>query len=207
MFKKNPMLQVIFGLIVTAVMVNLSSCVTPHQNPNLPSLISASDYFSEIAEHTETQKVYDGFYQTLELSGTMLTTQVLRAQVDHKARIYQWSQDQYTSNRSETENSLSRETKFFISFFVPERKHDDLNKPKTLWKIFLDAGGKRYEGKAERVKTILAEIQSVYPHHTRFSSAYIVTFPVPVSLIENTEAKFTITGPVSSTSLEFKPKH
>src|SRR4051812_19424185 len=126
MFKKNPMLQVIFGLIVTVVMVNLSSCVTPQQNPNLPSLTPASDYYSAVADRTKTQKVYDGFYQTLELSGTMLTTKVSRAQVDHKARMSQWSQDQYSTARSETENSLSRETKFFVSFFVPERKHDDL---------------------------------------------------------------------------------
>lgn len=198
------MLQVVFGLIVTAVMVNLSSCVTPHQNPNLPSLIPASDYFSAVTDHTETRKVYDGFYQTLQVSGTFLNTQVLRAQTDHKARIYQWSQDQYNSHRSEIENGLSRETKFFISFFVPDRKHDDLNKPRTLWKIFLDTNGKRYEGKAEKLKSVLAEIQSLYPHHTRFSTAYIVTFPVPTSQVEHSEAKFTLTGPVTSTSLEFK---
>lgn len=200
----NFYFQVLFGLVVTAIMVNLSSCVSPHQNPNLPNLISSSDYFSTVEDYTETKKEYDGFYQTLELSGTLLNTKVSRAQVDQKARLYQWSPEQYANSKSEVEGSLSRETKVFVSLFVPERKHDDLGKPKSLWKIFLDVGGRRYEGKAEKMKAVLADVQSLYPHHTRFSTPYMVTFPVPASMVENAESKFTMTGPVSSTALEFK---
>ena len=99
---------------------------------------------------------------------------------------------------------MAKETEFFISFFVPERKHDDLHKAKTLWKLFLDANGRRYEGKSSRMKTILSDVVSLYPQHNRWSTPYIVSFPVPVSMIENGGAILTITGPAGSTTLSFK---
>ncbi len=198
------MLRRFIVISVWALGLLLTGCVTPYQNPNLPSLIPEKEYFSLVENFSGNKKVYDGFMQTLDMSATLLNTRLSRAQLDHKARIFQWNENQYISNKAEVESSLSRETKIFLSFFVPERKHDDLNKPKTLWKIFLDAGGRRYEGKVEKMKTILADVQSVYPHHTRFATPYIVTFPVPISQVENTESKLTVTGPVGSANIQFK---
>ncbi len=184
-----------------------SACVTPYQNPSLPSLIPENQYFSDVDKFTSKQKVYDGFNQTMEVSGTLLTTTLMRSQLDHKARIYQWSPDQYASQKTEMESDLSKQTTVFMSFFVPDRKQDDLHKPKTLWKIYLDAGGRRFEGKATRQKTILADVTSLYPNHTRFSSPYQIRFPAPVTMIENVESKLTMTGPVGTTSLIFHPNN
>ena len=194
-----------FGFAVTVGVMNLSSCVTPQENPNLPNLMTTSDYSALVERYTVTSKIYDGFYQTLQISTTLMNTAVSRGQLDMKARYYQWSQDQYLAAKSETETSLSRETKFFASVFVPERKHDDLNKPKTLWKVFLDAGGRRYEGKVEKIKAVLIDVQSIFPQHNRFSTPYVVTFPVSISMVENTESSLTVTGPVGSTTMKFKP--
>jgi hypothetical protein len=202
--KRSVIWQIFFGVIATILMINMSSCVTPYQNPNLPTLIPESEYNSLTEKYTANKKVYDGFIQTMEVSATLLNTPVSRAQLDHKARIFQWSPEQYKSHQAELESSLSKETKVFFDFFVPERKHDDLHKPKTLWRVFLDAGGKRYEAKVERLKTILADVQSLYPTHNRFFTPYVMTFPVPVSSIENAESSLTITGPVGTTKVEFK---
>lgn len=198
------MWQIVFGLVATTIMINMSSCVTPYQNPNLPNLIPETEYNSLSEKYSVNKKVYDGFLQTMEVTATLLNTPVSRAQLDHKARIFQWTGDQYKSNQAEMEASLAKETKIFFDFFVPERKHDDLHKPKTLWRIFLDAGGKRYEGKTEKLKTITADVQSLYPSHNRFLTPYVIVFPIPVSSIENAESSLTITGPVGSTTLQFK---
>jgi hypothetical protein len=202
--RRNVISQILFGLIATTIMIHMSSCVTPYQNPNLPSLIPQSEYNALSEKFSETKKIYDGFYETMEVQATILNTAVSHAQLDHKARIYQWTAEQYNSNKAELESSLSKETKIFFDFFVPERKHDDLNKAKTLWKVFLDAGGKRYEAKIEKLKTITADVQSLYPTHNRFFTPYMMTFPVPVSRIERDTSTLTITGPVGSTTLEFK---
>lgn len=179
------------------------ACTTPYHNPHLPGLASSSQYFSTAEDYTAAKKVYDGFYQTMEFSATLLNSKVTRDQLDHKARIYQWTQDQYSTAKAEAETSLSRETRIFLSFFVPERKHDDLSKANTTWKIFLDAGGRRYEGKATKIKSILADVVSLYPAHNRFSTPYMVSFPVSVSQIENVPSRLTLTGPVGSTTVEF----
>jgi hypothetical protein len=201
--RRHVIWQILIGLIATTIMIHMSSCVTPYQNPNLPTLIPESEYNSLAEKYTSNKKIYDGFNQTMEISATILNTPVSRAQLDHKARIYQWNSDQYNSNKAELEQSLSKETKIFFDFFVPERKHDDLHKAKTLWRIFLDAGGKRYEGKTIRLKTIQADVQSLYPTHNRFFSPYVITFPVPISLVENSNSSLTITGPVGSTTVQF----
>lgn len=192
-------------LIFVGAALLATGCASTYENSQLPSLIPESEYYSEVSKYTESKKLYDGMYNKLQFSATLLNTKVSRAQVDNNARIYQWNVDQYANKKSESETSLSKETKVFLSFFVPERKHDDLNKPKTLWRIFLDAGGKRYEGKAAKLKTLLAETQLLYPEHNRWSTPYVITFAVPVSMVENQDAKLTLTGPVVSTSVDFKP--
>lgn len=182
----------------------LSGCITGYSNPNLPNLKSESEYVRAVEEYSDKKQIYDGLYQTMELSATMLNSKVSRLQLDQQARIYQWSEEQYKNRQSEIETTLSKQTDIHLGFFVPERKHDDLHKAKTLWRIFLDVGGKRYEGKAERIKTITADISSLYPYHSRFYTPYRLTFPVPTSVSESAEAKLTFTGPVGSTSLQFK---
>ena len=186
-------------------LMSLSSCVSTRENPNIKDLISEGDYYRAVSFSTKSDKLYDGFAQTLDLSATLLNTEVSRAQLDQNARIYQWSAEEYANKKSELETSLSKQTQVFISFFVPERKHDNLTKQNSVWKIFLDTGGKRIEGKVEKVKLVLAELQLLYPHFTRFNSPYKVTFPMPISMVENAESHFTMTGPVGSAKLTFQP--
>lgn len=197
---KNYLLKIsclFFGL-------GISACITPYANPHLQNLIPESEYESLTEKFSDNKKIYDGFIQTMEVSATLLNTSVSKAQLDQKARIYQWTPEQYNSQKADMESSLSKETKVFLGFFVPERKHDDLHKSKTLWKIFLDVGGKRYDGKAERLKTIVADVQSLYPKHNRFFTPYVVTFNAPAAQIEFAASKLTMTGPVGSTTLDFQ---
>lgn len=192
----------IFSII--ALSFSISACVSAYHNPNLPNLTPESDYLKSLEDYTVKKQIYDGLYQTMEFTATMLNTKVTRLQVDQSARIYQWTESEYQNKKSAAETSLSKQTEIFMGFFVPERKHDDLHKSTTLWKIFLDVNGKRYEGKATKIKTILADITSLYPHHTRFNTPYKITFAVPASMVENAVSKLTLTGPVGSTFVEFQ---
>lgn len=174
--------------------------------PNHPQLqlVSNSDYLSLVGANTKKEKVYEGFSNILDVRATLLTNEIQMAQLDQKARNFQWSPEQYTTEKQKLQEILAKETQIFISFFVPERKHDDLHKKNSQWKIFLDMDGKRYEGLAKRMKSILAETQSLYPHHTRWGTPYVLQFPVPTSAISaGKEIKLTMTGPVAATVLVF----
>lgn len=190
-------------LFLASAALILTGCASAYTNPNLQDLRPESEYLRAVEKYSDKKQVYDGLYQTMELSATMLNTEVSHLQLDQYARIYQWSADYYKTRKSEVETTLSKQTDIHLGFFVPERKHDDLHKAKTLWRIFLDVGGKRYEGKAEKIKTITADVSSLYPYHSRFYTPYRITFPVPTSVTESADSKVTFTGPVGSTSLSF----
>lgn len=193
------------SVILLSFLVSLTSCVSTRENPQLQDLRTEGEYYKAVAAMTKSDKIYDGFAQVLDVSATLLNSQVSRTQLDQNARIYQWDPTEYANKKSELESDMSKQTHIFLSFFVPERKHDNLTKQSSVWKIFLDAGGKRIEGRIEKVKMVLAEIQLLYPHFTRFNSPYKITFPVPVSMVENAESYFIMTGPVGSVKLAFQP--
>jgi hypothetical protein len=167
------------------------------------SLGSESDYSDAVDAATQKKQVYDGLVNVMDVRATLLNTKVARLQVDQYARMYQWDEKNYSNEKSKTETNLSKQTDIFLSFFVPDRKHDDLAKSTSKWKIFLDVGGRRFDGTAKRIKTVFAEVKGLYPEHTRWSTPYLVTFPVPTSMAEAGSPKLTITGPIGSTTVNF----
>lgn len=187
------------------VVIFTSACTTTKDSigSNI-NLISESDYQKVISENTRQKQIYSGLYNTMDLTATVLNSKVAAAQTDQMARLYIWDANKYTQEKVKADDKVTKETEFFVSFFTPERKHDDLHKNQTLWKIFLDAGGKRYEGKVKKIKLLTEEIQGMYSYHNRFSTPYSVVFPVASRDIENMkDIKLTITGPVGSATLEF----
>lgn len=182
----------------------LAGCASTPENPHFRTL-SEGEIADAVESQTQNRKLYDGFMNTLDVSATLTTERVGRALLDQGARIYQWDESAYANEKSRTETQRAGETEVFLSFFVPERKWDDLAKAQTKWKIFLDANGRRFEGKAKLWKAQLVEVKSFYPHHTRWGTPYKVTFPVPTREVEFATAKLTLTGPVGTVSMEFRP--
>lgn len=172
-------------------------------SPNL-KLISESDYYSVIKRNSRHRQIYSGLYNSIDMTAAIINTDVSESQVDQMARMFIWDENKYTLEKAAADGKLQKEAEFFVSFFTPERKHDDLNKNKTLWKVFLDVNGKRYEGKTTKIKLLTEEVQSLYPFHNRFSTAYSIVFPVPMKNIEKSNSiKLTITGPVATATVDF----
>jgi hypothetical protein len=186
-----------FGLVVSCSHKDISP------SPNI-KLISESDYFQTIKRNSRQQQVYSGLYNSIDMTAAAINTEVSEAQVDQMARVFIWDEAKYTQEKATADGKLRKEAEFFVSFFTPERKHDDLNKNKTLWKIFLDIDGKRYEAKTTKIKLLTEELQSLYPFHNRFSTPYSIVFPIPMKNIEGANnIKLTITGPVGTSTVDF----
>lgn len=194
-------MKIILVLIIAVGLI--TACVSTRENPNIPNLSTESEYYSAVSNATRADKIYDGLTQILDVSATLHNSEVIRKQLDQNARIYQWSETDYQNKKAEADTDSSKQTQVFLSFFVPERKHDNLARQSSAWKIFLSGGGKRVEGRVEKIKMIPTEIMLLYPHHNRFQSAYRVTFPIPVSMVEGGESSFVMTGPVGSVKLTF----
>ena len=198
----------LLSLLVTSaiLLTSMISCSTlPSPDPSL-NLISESTYQEIISENTQHQQKYSGLYNTIDVTATILNSKVTSAQTDQYARLYLWDLTKYNEEKAKAESNLNKEASFFVSFYTPEKKHDDLNKNKTLWKIFLDVDGKRHEGKVKKIKLLTEELQGFYPFHNRFSTPYMITFSTPMKEIENKKnIKLTITGPIGSASLIYNP--
>ncbi len=190
-------------LLLIAINIMSASCVTRLTTPAGIPDISLADYNTLIEEKTRKIQIYDGLYNQLTVQGTWVDSAVTEASLSHNARLYQWTEEKFKEEKTKAISRHATTTEFFISFYTPERKHNDLSKTKTVWKIFLDVGGQRYEGKATKVKYLFSEIQVMYPYHNRWSTPYTVTFPVATSLVENKPATLTFTGMISTSQLKF----
>lgn len=184
----------------------LSACASTYEvTPAGHTIKTKDDYMEVIEKYSDQVRQYSGFYNTLDFQATLLNSTVAQAQLAQSSMLYQWDEKRFTEEKGKYENRLSKETEVFLSFYTPERKNDDLFKDSTIWKIFLDVDGRRYEGKAKKIKLQLAEIEGLYPYHNRFYTPYSVIFPVPVRSIEGKPMKMTITGAVGSGVLNFQP--
>ncbi|MGE3757118.1 MAG: hypothetical protein AB7H97_05140, partial [Pseudobdellovibrionaceae bacterium] len=157
-----------------------------------------------IKKYSDEIKQYSGFENVLQVGAVLLNSKAKMAVVDQKARVFQWSDEQWYKEKVTADSELVKRTEIFVSFFTPSKKQDDLAKKKSVWKVFLDGGGKRYEGKAVKIKSEPAELRTYYPFHNRWSSAYLITFEVATSAIETDESRLTLTGPVGSATLKFQ---
>lgn len=190
--------------LALAALILTASCATRLATPPGIPAISISNYEEIVAEKTKKIEIYDGLYNKLTVQSTWLDSLLTESTLSHNARLAQWTEQHYKEERSNKINKNAESTQFFVSLYTPERKHADLTNNKTLWKVFLDVNGQRYEGKATKVKMLLSEIQAYYPHHNRWSVPYYVSFPVATSLVENKPATLILTGAVGSAELNYK---
>lgn len=197
------MFKIFCKVYVIIFLLSAFSCVTRLTTPAGVPEISVNEYENLIIKKSQKLELYEGLYNKLTVEATWLDSQTTEASLSHTARLSQWTEAKYKEEKTKAISRHTENTEFFISFYTPERKHNDLSQNKTLWKIFLDVNGQRYEGKATKIKLLLTEIQALYPYHNRWSVPYIISFPVATSLVENKRAVLTITGAIGSPQLTF----
>lgn len=192
----------LLGFLITSF--SLSCKTKPGPDPRL-DLVPTSRYMDTVDRYSDRAQAYSGLFNTLDIYATILNTRVLSHQNDQLARTFLWEKEKYDQEIIEMNKSLAAESRFFVSIYTPDRKYNDLNKTKNLWKIFLDVNGRRFEGSAKKMKMLQPEIQGIYHYHTVFSTPYMVTFPIPMIEVQKHNAKMTFTGPIGSASLDFYP--
>lgn len=192
----------LFSILVVAT---LCSCTSVPNEPNLVNnRIDEVSYAALIDRNSDGQSEYNGFHNNFEFRGTLLNSAVYDGMLKRQADYYQWEDEKLSTEKEKIAQETSSMTKIHVSFFTPERKNDNLTGSKTIWRIFLDAGGQRYAGTVKKDNRLLAELQVLYPYHTRWTTPYIFEFPVPTSVIEGQNATLTVTGPLGTRTINFK---
>jgi len=187
------------------IFLNLAACASkPTTIPGGVEGLSRSEYESILKKNTRKSVQYSGFYQTFQVDATLLTTELQTAMLKQRAQFMQWDQATYNSEREKALQEASAYSKVFLRFFSPDRDYDDLSKgAKSIWKVYLDVNGSRFEGKVRRLSDKMVELQTLYPHFDRFSTPYEITFNVPMTTIEGTKSKLTLTSSLGTVEFVF----
>lgn len=208
---------ILFALILIVPLVSCSSMDTnptdsatatassPLKVPGPFNLNIPKEHSEIIDENSAGDSQFAGLYNTFELKATILNSQVREAVIRRQTEYYQWDSAQQSAEREKALQELNSQTDAFLSFATPDRKNDNLADKKSIWRIFLDVGGRRYVGQAKKDRRLIAELQSQFPYHTRWNTPYLLTFPVSTTAIETQPMKLTVTGPLGTRVLEFKP--
>lgn len=182
----------------------MAGCVAaPLKNSSGAEAMAPTAYATLLKKNTVQTNQYSGFYQTFQAGVTILTSEVQSESLKQRAQFAQWDQSVYQGERDKMTQEAGAYSKFFLRFFSPEHEYDDLHKAKSIWKVYLDYGGTRFEGKVRKIDEKFVELQMVYPHLDRFSTPYEVTFNVPMTTVEGAVAKITLTSSLGSAEFKF----
>jgi hypothetical protein len=162
-------------------------------------------YEQVIERYSAGDSEYTGFNNAFEYKATILNSEVREAIIERQAKYYLWDREKMAIEREKAQSDLAKETQVHVSFFTPEKANDNLTDAKSIWRVYLDTGGRRYQGRVKRIRGVMAELQSLYPYHTRWTTPYEVAFPVPALAIETQSATLIITGPLGTRSVDFPP--
>ena len=182
----------------------LSACASQQTHTvNGIEAMSHTGYASMMKKNTVKTNQYSGFYQTFQADMTIMTSELQTEMLKQRAQFMQWNQQTYQAERDKMLQEASAYSKFFMRFFSPDHEYDDLHKGKTIWRVYLDFNGTRFEGKVRKISDKYVELTNIYPHLDRFSTPYEISFNVPMSTIEAGPSKVTLTSSLGSAEFKF----
>ena len=190
------------NLILLASLIVLAGCSSVPTASTMGGL-NEKEYLNIVNSQTKDTSQYDGFYQTFQASVTLLTTALEAAGLAQNAELQHWDAAKLQKERDRSFQEQAANTKVFVRLFTPENQYNDMQLPTSIWKIYLEHEGKRYEGKVKKATEKHIELKNRFPYFDRFSTGYFVTFALPTASAENSNVKIILTGPVGSAEFIF----
>lgn len=192
-----------FQKFLLPLFIILGACASAPETTSNPS-ISEDRYEDLVEQYSDHIQQYDGPYNTLEVSATILNSEVIRAQVLRQATLFQWDKDKFETELRNRQENTKNKAEIFVSFYTPDRKSGDLLRADTLWKTILKINSQEIVGTPKKLTLLPVEIKSLYPRHNRWSSGYVITFDRPMASLETQSSELVITGPVGVATLKFE---
>lgn len=165
-----------------------------------------SEYKRILKLYTRSDSRYSGFYQSYELTGTLLTREVNRLILQKKAVYHQWDAKTLSSEREKSLEKMTNQTSFFFSLYTPERDYNDLNKANSIWRVYLEMGGRRYQGKVTKRNDKPVDLTTLFAYHTRWSVPYQVDFEIPTETAERNPIRISFASSLGTSNFDFLPE-
>jgi hypothetical protein len=190
-------------VLVPLILTAIGCAQTPVVNHSPVEAMDSKDYAALINKYTRKTNQYAGFYQTFQADVTILNSEVESALVRQRASFKGWDEKQYQMEREKAVQESGAYAKFFLRFYAGEHDYDDLDKPKTIWKAYLEYNGSRFEGKIKKLSEKTVEMAALFPNMDHFSTPYEITFSVPMTTIEQGSSKVVLTSSLGTAQFSF----
>lgn len=166
--------------------------------------VQKGNYARLIDSASQATKKYSGFHQAFEATVTPLNREVQMAVLEKRAEVLRWTPAQLESALREANEKRLTHSYFFLRFFTPDPDYNDLNKPDSIWKVYLILGGQQYEAQIKKDFSKLVELKSIYPYFDRFSTGYDLEFPVGQAALADNEYQIIVTSSLGKAEFTFK---
>lgn len=184
------------------------ACAAGAPRPELappPSPNGSADYRGVIASHTKFYRKYDGFYESFRVHATLLSPECRDAIIQQRSKYLQWDAQKMQAEHDRSSQEMATQTQFLLQLYTPETDYNDLGKYNSIWKIYLEIEGHRFEGKVAKVHGKPIEFQAVYPQYDSFSRPYLLTFNVATSDVIRHDVKLILASTLGDAEFTFKP--
>lgn len=124
-------------------------------------------------------RVHHGFEVEYIVAGTFKSKAFRRAYVDEYAEAYKLNPEEKRLLLRDQLREADLNHEFQLALFVPEKKWEKIDKPESMWKLYLtNDRGKRVEpSEVQKIKQGNAETYHFFPYVTPWKSVYVVRFP------------------------------
>lgn len=197
------MKYLMMGLFLLAV--GCASTPEPAVNTDVVPAVNDSEYAALINKLSQRQQSYDGFYNMYQAYVLLVTSEMQNAMLQRRGHFLQWNQQQWRQEKEKAAQEMSSQTRVILSFYSPEFQYDDFSKTNSIWKVYMEVGGQRYEGKAVKSVEKLVTLQNVFPFHEKFNTLYELRFNVPTTVAETGEPVIILTSSLGTSTFKIKP--
>ena len=166
-------------LTATWLGVALAACAPPRVDfSEAMRQYEAGDYTKVQERWTRKAQIFDGLSSIAFMAATLKTWDWRQAYLARSANTYALTTAEQTELTAAQRALQGRYHEVFLSVSMTPRRWNDLDKPRSRWKIALvnDAGEELMPARIERMKIRTPEMATFFPFHDAFSEAYLLRF-------------------------------
>ena len=194
--------------ILVVILILVAGCETAptmHQESLVESIPKPAEAYSTVLNHwTDEEKNYRNFTSNFQVIATFLAPDLIEQQLYLDAGDFHWTAEKYRDERQRVLYQAETSATVFVDVYTEKDENNNLDKTKSDWSVFLDAGGKRvFPQSIKRIYDSKVSVVNKYPYHTLWSRPYVVTFPISTSVAISGPLRLVLAGPAGDAHLAF----
>jgi hypothetical protein len=156
-----------------------------------------------LTRYSDRAQVYDGLDTRLFCAATLQTPLFVEARVRRMAAFQALPLPEADASLAAEVARLSQSTEVFFGVHANDPRHDDFDRPSSIWRLTLSACGQEYAStEVVRIGRASLNLRAIYPYMDTFWVAYRARFP-KIARCEDKVVKLRIASTLGIAKLEF----